>query len=268
MSATAYPPSGTGLRGGADVAEATLTNIVAARTRVDTGTRFDPHVHDDDQLAWMPEGAMELSVRAATWHLRRDHFAWIPAGVRHEMAFSGAGTLISVYAHPELRPSGDHWRRPRIVGADDLSAAVLRHLTEAGSGPSPERRLRCHALLVDLLESAGTRHDIVALPGDPRARAVAARLLADPGDPRELDDWAAEVGVGAKTIARAFVADTGRTFREWRIQARMHVAAGLLAEGESVQDVAVRVGYATSSGFIAAFAARFGTTPSRYTARP
>jgi AraC-like DNA-binding protein/quercetin dioxygenase-like cupin family protein len=267
MSATAYSRPESGRLTRPDVAEPTAENFLASRTQVDTGTRFDPHFHDEDQLAWMPEGAMELTVRGECWHLRRDHFAWIPAGVIHEMAFPTAGTLISVYAHPGLRPVGDHWERPRTVGADDLSTAVLRHLTESGAVPSPERRLRCQALLADLLESASARHDVVALPHDPRARDVATRLLADPADPRELDDWAADAGVSAKTIARAFVADTGSTFRQWRIQARLHAAAGLLAQGEPVQEAAARVGYATSSGFIAAFAARFGTTPARYAAR-
>ncbi|MGD8170003.1 helix-turn-helix domain-containing protein [Herbiconiux sp. P16] len=266
MSATAYSRPDAGRSARSDAAEPTSENFTASRTQVDTGTHFDAHFHDEDQLAWMPEGAMELTVRGECWHLRRDHFAWIPARVVHEMAFPSAGTLISVYAHPGLRPSGDHWGRPRTIGADDLSMAVLRHLTDAEVAPSLERRLRCQALLADLLESATARHDVIALPRDPRARDVAERLLADPADPRELDDWAAAAGVSAKTIARAFVADTGSTFRQWRIQARLHAAAGLLAQGEPVQDAAASVGYATSSGFIAAFAARFGTTPARYAA--
>ncbi|NQX28843.1 helix-turn-helix transcriptional regulator [Microbacteriaceae bacterium VKM Ac-2854] len=108
------------------------------------------------------------------------------------------------------------------------------------------------------------RHDVVALPQDPRAREVAATLLQNPADPRELSDWAAELGVSGKTIARAFAAPG---FREWRIQARLHAAAGMLAQGEDVQHVATAVGYLTPSSFIAAFKARFGTTPARYAAQ-
>jgi AraC-like DNA-binding protein len=248
-----------------DVAQPTSENFLVSRTQVDTGTCFESHFHDEDQLAWMPEGTMELSVRGDTWHLRRDHFAWIPAGVMHEMTFPSRGALISAYAHPGLRPRGEHWERPLTLGADELAMSLLLHLTVVP--PSVERRIRCQALLADLLESATARHDVVALPRDPRAREVAERLLADPADARELDDWAADAGVSAKTIARAFVADTGSTFRQWRIQARLHAAAGLLTQGEPVQEAAARVGYSTASGFIAAFAARFGTTPARYAAR-
>ncbi|MDO9398148.1 MAG: AraC family transcriptional regulator [Herbiconiux sp.] len=262
MSAVTYSPARTAVTVGRDVAEATPENFKASRSTVDSGTRFDSHFHDEDQLAWMASGTMELLVHGERWHLRRDHFAWIPAGVPHEMAFPQQGELISVYAHTGLRPAGPEWLRPRTVGADDLATALMLHLTD--TSPEPERRRRCQALLADLLEQAVTRHDVVALPRDPRARSVAACLLDDPADPRELSEFASAAGVSEKTIARAFAAETGRSFREWRIQARLHAAAGLLADGHPVHEVSARVGYATPSGFIAAFAARFGATPARY----
>lgn len=248
-----------------DVAEPTSENFKASRSVVDSGTRFDSHFHDEDQLAWMATGSMELTVRGECWRLRDEHFAWIPAGVLHEMAFPEAGELISVYAHTGLRPAGDEWERPRTVAADDLATALMLHLTD--SAPGLARRRRCQALLADVLEGAQARHDVVALPRDPRAREVAVRLLDDPADPRELGAWAAEAGVSSKTIARAFVADTGRSFRQWRIQARLHAAAGLLAQGHAVHEVSARVGYSTPSGFIAAFSERFGTTPARFAQR-
>ncbi|ANJ27123.1 helix-turn-helix domain-containing protein [Agromyces aureus] len=69
-----------------------------------------------------------------------------------------------------------------------------------------------------------------------------------------------------KTIARAFIAGTGIPFRQWRVQARMHAAAGLLAAGDSVQEVAAQVGYRSVSSFIAAFKERYDVTPARYAA--
>ena len=41
-------------------------------------------------------------------------------------------------------------------------------------------------------------------------------------------------------------------------------APEMLATGRSVADVGELVGDATTSSFVAAFAARFGTTPGRY----
>ena len=99
------------------------------------------------------------------------------------------------------------------------------------------------------------------------ARLVAGQAPAadeHPADPRELEAWAAELGVSGKTLARAFVSGTGGTLREWRLRARLHAATRHLALGASVQEAASLVGYASTSSFIAAFSQRFGTTPARY----
>ncbi|MCS5733723.1 AraC family transcriptional regulator [Herbiconiux daphne] len=245
-----------------NAAEATSENFSASRSRVDSGTVFDLHQHQEDQLAWMSSGSMELIVAGERWHLRREHFAWIPAGMMHEMGFGEPGELISVYADPALRPEGDRWGRPRTLRADDLAASLMLHLCQGV--PDLARRRACRALLVDLLQESPVQHDVVALPRDPRARAIATTLLENPADSRDLREWAGGLGVSAKTIARAFVADTGNTFREWRVQARLHAAAGLLARGQAVQNVAGAVGYESVSSFIAAFKARFGVTPARY----
>lgn len=248
-----------------DVAETTPGKFSAFRSRVEGGTVFDAHLHQEDQLAWMNSGAMGLTVQGERWHLRREHLVWIPAGMLHEMSFTGDGELISVYADRALRPTGEHWDWPRAVLADGLAGALMLHLAEAQREPG--RRIRCHALLTDLLGQAVVQHDVVALPRDSRARQIAAALLENPADPRELGEWAAQLGVSAKTIARAFVADTGSSFRAWRIRARLHSAAGMLTAGLSVQAVAGEVGYESPSSFIVAFRQRFGTTPARYAQR-
>ena len=248
-----------------DVAQTTPGTFTAFRSQVDAGTQFEAHLHQDDQLAWMQSGSMGLTVDGERWHLRREHLVWIPAGMLHEMSFVGDGELISIYSDRALRPAGEHWDWPRAVQADALACALLLHLTDESREPG--RRIRCHALLTDLLGQAVVQHDVVALPRDARARQIAAALLANPADPRGLAEWAAQLGVSAKTLARAFVADTGSSFRQWRIQARLHSAAGMLTAGQSVQAVAAEVGYESPSSFIVAFKQRFGATPARYAQR-
>ena len=244
-----------------DVAGTTFENFTASRSKVGRATNFDAHLHQEDQLAWMSSGSMGLTVHGEHWRVRQDHLVWIPAGMLHEMSFDGPGELVSVYSDPAVRPAGDHWHWPRAVQADELSRALISHVTDA---VHPARRSKCHALLVDLLEHAPVQHDVVALPQDPRARLIASTLLDNPADARELSQWADGLGVSAKTIARAFVADTGSSFRAWRIQARLHSAAGMLTRGQPVQSVAGEVGYESASSFIVAFKQRFGMTPARY----
>jgi AraC-like DNA-binding protein/quercetin dioxygenase-like cupin family protein len=248
-----------------DGAQETSRAFFVSRTLVGAATRFDAHVHQEDQLAWMASGSMELGMLGGRWQLRREHLAWIPAGTLHEMSFGEPGEMISAYVDPALRPPGARWNRARTVRGDDLAGSLLLHLVDGE--PSEERQRRCWALLIDLLSGAARHEEALALPRDSRARVVASALMADPADPRELRDWAAQVGVSAKTIARAFAADTGCTFREWRVRVRLHAAAGMLVRGGAVQDVAPAVGYESPSSFIGAFRARFAMTPAVYAAR-
>lgn len=168
-----------------------------------------------------PLNSVELALLDDHRQLRREHLAWMPAGMVHEMRFSEPGELICVYADPVLRPRGGRWNGARTVVVDDLTGALLLHLVDAD--PVGQRRWRCWSLLVDLLSSAARDDEALALPREPRARAIASALMADPADPRGLDEWAADAGVSAKTIARAFVDGTGWTFREWRV--RLHTRA-------------------------------------------
>jgi len=50
---------------------------------------------------------------------------------------------------------------------------------------------------------------------------VAATLVADPADPRDLDEYATIAGASVRTLARLFRAETGMSFQQWRRQLRM-----------------------------------------------
>jgi len=248
-----------------DDREWTSAGVEVISTAVHPGSTFEPHRHAEDQLAWMAAGSMELSVEADRWHLRHDHAAWIPAGVLHEMRFAEPGTLISAYVPRRGRSDAWDGGRARVLALDPLGGALLQYLSEPGRSGS--RRQTCASMLLDLVAEAPVSHDVVALPQDPRARSVALALMSAPEDDRDLATWAEQAGVSSKTIARAFIADTGHTFREWRVRARLHVAAGLLLQGDPVHAAAHAVGYESVSSFVAAFRERFDVTPAAYAGR-
>ena len=102
------------------------------------------------------------------------------------------------------------------------------------------------------------------LPRDERARAVGQGLADSPADKRTLDEWGHEVGASGRTLARAFLADTGVPFGRWRTLLRLQAALPALAAAEPVGNIARRVGYETTSAFVAAFRRETGLTPSAY----
>ncbi len=74
----------------------------------------------------------------------------------------------------------------------------------------------------------------------------------------------AAVGASSRTLARAFLGDTGLSFGRWRTLVRLQASLPYLAEQVPVSAVARRVGYRTTSAYVAAFRTHTGVTPGRY----
>ena len=108
-------------------------------------------------------------------------------------------------------------------------------------------------------------------PGRFRWRRAATRdctrvtqaLLDHPADTRGLEEYAAEAGASARTLARLFRRDTGMSFQQWRRQLRLTEAMAQLSQGVPPARAAAAVGYASGPAFGAAFRSVFGATPGR-----
>jgi AraC-like DNA-binding protein len=229
------------------------------------GTRFEWHSHRDHQLAWSPEGVLVvLTETGGTYVLPPSRAVWIPAGTVHETRASGAAVLRSVYVEPRACPID--WDAPTPVEVSPFLGELIHHLDDRGLGDA--ERLRAEAVLFDLLLPLRIATIDVRPPTDPRARDVADALLADPADPRTLHEWGRAVGASSRTLARAFLADTGLSFGRWRTLVRLQASLEHLAEHVPVSSVARLVGYRTTSAYVAAFRAHTGMTPGRYFQTP
>jgi AraC-like DNA-binding protein len=224
------------------------------------GKKFDWHTHTEHQLAWSPEGVLVVRTEGGSFVLPPARALWIPAGTAHETQASGVAVLRSVYVRTNR--CAVKWRAATPVAVTSLLRELIPHLEERDLG-EPERT-RAEAMLFDLLVPIEVASIDVRLPSDDRARHVADELLADPADTRTLAAWGHDVGASSRTLARAFLNETGLSFGRWRTLARLQAALLQLAEGSPVTLVAERVGYATPSAFVAAFRSHTGVTPGRY----
>lgn len=121
-------------------------------------------------------------------------------------------------------------------------------------------------VLGDRLAAAPEAPEVLPLPVDPRALALARTLQADPGCTLPLARLA--TGAGIRTLERLFLAETGMTISRWRQRARLMAAVERLGRGEPVTAVAAAVGYATPSAFTAMFRAHLGRTPREVSRDP
>ena len=224
------------------------------------GTTFGRHSHDDHQLAWATRGVLTVHTDEATWVLPPTRALWIPAGVRHVTRASGATTMRTVYLHPDRCPVD--WPAPTPVAVGGLLAELIAHLEDASVHGA--RRARAEGVLIDLLAPLRIATIELRMPRDPRALDVANALVHNPASRRTLGRWGHEVGAGERTLARAFLAETGVSFGRWRTQLRLQAALPILAEGGSVASASDRAGYESPSAFVAAFRRETGMTPAEY----
>ncbi|MCG8544128.1 MAG: AraC family transcriptional regulator, partial [Alphaproteobacteria bacterium] len=141
-----------------------------------------------------------------------------------------------------------------------LLAAVAQSQPYRPNGPED----RLMSVILDQIRVLPVAPLALPMPSDRRLRRVAEGLLANPADSRGLDDWAAEVGASARTLARLSRRELAMSFRAWRQQLRLLRALESLAAGDAVTTVALDLGYDSPSAFIAMFRRNLGTTPTRY----
>ncbi|NQV85303.1 MAG: AraC family transcriptional regulator [Rhodospirillales bacterium] len=87
--------------------------------------------------------------------------------------------------------------------------------------------------------------------------------MDDPSVNRNIESWAADLGVSRRTLTRLVKSETGIGWREWRQRLLMAEAARRLAAGGLVKTIAYDLGYAGAAPFIAAFRRLYGISPGR-----
>jgi AraC-like DNA-binding protein/quercetin dioxygenase-like cupin family protein len=234
--------------------------VIVATFPMPAGLVFDWHTHVDHQLAWAASGVLTVRTQESAWVLPPTRALWIPAGLRHETLSAGTATMRSAYVRPAQCSIG--WTEPTPVSASPLLAELIGYLEDPALNGT--RRANAEAVLVDTLRPVAMTTIEVRMPADDRARQVADWISAHPADGRTLAEWGRAVGASERTLARAFLADTGVSFGRWRTLLRVQAALVALADGEPVGNVARHVGYDSDSAFVQAFRRETGVTPAAY----
>src|SRR5690606_38377665 len=222
-------------------------------------TTWNEHSHPFHELLWNERGASTAVVGSRVWTITPALGLWMPAGTLHSgSAVAGTWCRAAFFGYGTMTPIS-----PAPVGVE--ITPLLRLLLERLADPELPSRSRevTEAMVLDVL--APSPHELlVYVPTSDLLRPIAEAVRKDPGDPRTLADWAARLGVSARTITRAFNSETGTSFARWVATVRAQHAVTLLSRGWAVEAVAEQVGYRSASAFGAAFRRTTGLTPGAF----
>lgn len=236
--------------------------LVAACGRQSTQRVSEPHRHPQGQLLGSLGGMLSVGTEAGVWVVPGQHATWLPPHHPHWARSHGPLHGWTVYVDEEAcrtLPS-----QPRTIRATGLlREAVLRAATWVG-GPRNDAERRIAEVLLDEIRRTPVETFGLKLPQDARLLRVARALIDDPADRRDIVAWAKIAAVSERTLTRRFALETGSTFTAWRQQARLLRSIELLATGLPVTTVALDLGYATASAYIALFKRTSSETPSAY----
>jgi len=223
------------------------------------------HDHAWHQLTFAARGHLEVITDQARHIVPADRAVWVPAGTQHAEVMRAPISMRSIYIS-RLSPvpgGAAATDRVRTIAVTPLLRELILHISRIGA---LDRRKPEQARLVGVLldQLAAARDVSLALPSprDPRARRFAELVTRTPGDDASIAALARRAGASLRTIERCFLRETGVAVGDWRRRVRLFHALRLLEDGGSVTEVALDVGYATTSAFSHAFARQFGRSPT------
>lgn len=190
-----------------------------------------------------------VTVRTPDSEVRR-RSVLIPARTTHKLETSGRVLF--------------YYLDPRTAAAARVRAAMAEAPAPVAAGHRDEAALIGHLKRSDPPDPRELRR-IVAGPEAPatideRVRTVMNAIVDEPAGRAGAAELAAGLGISTSRFLHLFSADTGTSFRRYRLWARLLAVAGAVAEGVDLTRAAADAGFASASHFSDTFRTLFGLT--------
>jgi AraC-like DNA-binding protein len=227
------------------------------------GFLVSEHAHCSDQLIYAIRGVMHVVAGQGVWLIPPHFGLWIPARTYHSIKMPEAVSMRTLYMRRGLAP-----RLPPSCTVFHITPLLRELIVETVRMKELRIRDRLHCAIRDVLvaqlESASPMPTTVTMPQDPRARAIADVVMANPAERRSLAILCNSVGTSVRTIQRVFQREVGSDFEFWRRQVRLMKAVELLVSGRCVKEAGFALGYRQPTAFVEMFRGILGTTPGAW----
>jgi AraC-like DNA-binding protein len=224
---------------------------------------FPEHSHDWNQLVHAISGVLTVTVEGSCFAISPEQAVWLPGGARHRVGSLLGSEFRSLWIAEEagtgIAEVCTVFRVSPLLRALIIEAAGIQGHEDA-TGYSG----RVTALILDQLRRAEALPAALPWPRLGFLQTLCDALYKDPSDVRGVVEWAKTLGMSPRTLARRFDDEVGMSMRAWRRRLRLFKAIELLAGDLSVTEIALELGYGSTSAFTYAFRTEIGRSPQAH----
>lgn len=237
---------------------------VTIRTQTIPAHRYFPeHSHEWNQLVYAVAGVLTVSTDAGSFVITPDQAVWLPTGVRHRVGALFGAEFRSLWIADKAGTGLPV--TPTVFGVSPLLQALIVEAAQITEQQDQDGYAgRVTTLILDQLRRARPLPTALPWPRQGPLTSLCEALYLDPADSRSTEEWARELALSPRTLARRFETDLGTSLRSWRRRLRLFRGVELLGGGLRVTQVAMALGYGSTSAFVYAFRTGMGCSPQAY----
>ena len=219
------------------------------------------NLHQRGLLNYVVRGALHCEAADTVWITPPTMVFWLPGGTLHNAYAYGNFESHAVWVDADAR-------MPRQCCIASVTP-LLRELLVRASGfpeqaPTDSHERRILNVIMGEIALLPWENLRLPMPTNPRLRPLVEAMIADPASKATGTAWAGRFGLSERTMSRLFLDDMGLSWGDWKRQMLVTMALQHMANGSSVQTVALDLGYDSASSFIAMFKRTLGKPPGQY----
>lgn len=241
--------------------------LLVTRPEHSSGREISFHQHQQAQLLIVEKGTSRIQGEQGWWLAMPDTAIYIPPNIEHRALYNKETILLNLVFN--IYPEQALPDQISLILVSNLMKALAEQALLLNQKNERQMDLEQLALIKQLmLLQLGQRVQsstlYVASGIDKRLKYITNTLKNDPSCDASLQQFATEVHSSVRTIARLFAQETGLSFSQWREKMRMIIAIERLIAGQSITELAIDLGYQSSSSFSTAFRRVMGIPPKQY----
>jgi AraC-like DNA-binding protein len=221
------------------------------------------NLHQRSLLIYVVQGALHCESGNDVWITPPTMVLWLPGGTLHNAYAYGDFQSFSVWVDADVG-------MPATCCIASVTPLLRELLLRAArfpeKAPADSHEIRILDVIMGEIALLPWENLCLPMPQNQRIRPLVEAMIEDPSSKDPAHIWAARFGLGERTMSRLFIHDIGMSWGDWKRQLLVTMALQRMANGSSVQNVALSLGYESASSFIAMFKRTLGKPPGQYLA--